>query len=164
MARKREGDDFENSEVFLEVQGALARKIKRIREENKISQRQLAQIADVSGPHYGLIEAGVGNVSLLVLVKIAEALGVTVSDLFEGVGGVKSGADAAIVRLVAGLERVEMHLTRRRDEFARFADEMKDFMKEYREDRGAPSASAAEGGPEPVRKTPRQPKGRREEG
>ena len=98
MARKREGDDFENSEVFIEVQGALARKIKRIREENKLSQRQLAQIADVSGPHYGLIEAGVGNVSLLVLVKIAEALGVTVSDLFEGVGGVKSGADAAIVR------------------------------------------------------------------
>ena len=30
MARRR-GDDFENSEVFLEVQGALARKIKRLR-------------------------------------------------------------------------------------------------------------------------------------
>lgn len=155
MARRREGDEFENSEAFLEVQGAVARKIKRLREENKLSQRQLAQMADVSGPHYGLIEAGVGNVSLLVLVKIAEALGVPVSDLFEGVGGIKRGADAGIVRLIAGLERVETHLTRRRDEFARFADEMKDFMTEFR---AAPSANAGERGSEPVPKTRRQPK------
>src|SRR5580704_2893441 len=63
MARRR-GDDFENSEVFLEVQGALARKIKRLRLDRDLSQRQLASIADVSGPHFGLIEAGVGNVSL----------------------------------------------------------------------------------------------------
>ena len=53
MARRR-GDDFENSEAFLEVQGALARKIKRLRLDRDLSQRQLATIADVSGPHFGL--------------------------------------------------------------------------------------------------------------
>ena len=163
MAR-RQGDDFENSEAFLEVQGAVARKIKRLRTERNLSQRQLSHMADVSGPHFGLIEAGVGNVSLLVLVKISQALGVSISDLFEGVGGARSAMDSAIVRLTANLERVEKHLEQRRDEFGRFGDELKDFMKEYREHRGAPSASESESGPEPVRKTPRQPKASREQG
>ncbi len=140
---------------FLEVQGALARKIKRLRLDRDLSQRQLASIADVSGPHFGLIEAGVGNVSLLVLVKIAKALGVSVADLFEGAGSGKSGVDSAIVRLSGTLEKVEKHLERRRDEFARFGDELKDFMKEHRE---APRATAVERGPEPVRKTRRQPR------
>ena len=102
---RREGDDFENSEAFIEVQGALARKIKRLREQHGLSQRQLASIADVSGPHFGLIEAGVGNVSLLVLVKIAKALGVPVSDLFEGIGSSKAPWTARIVRLAANLEK-----------------------------------------------------------
>jgi transcriptional regulator with XRE-family HTH domain len=163
MAR-RQGDDFENSEAFLEVQGAVARKIKRLRIERNLSQRQLSHMADVSGPHFGLIEAGVGNVSLLVLVKISQALGVSISDLFEGVGGARSAMDSAIVRLTANLERVAKHLEQRRDEFGRFGDELKDFMKEYREHRGAQSASEGESGPEPVRKTPRQPKSSREQG
>ncbi len=160
MARQT-GDDFENSEAFLEVQGAVARKIKRLRTERNLSQRQLSHMADVSGPHFGLIEAGVGNVTLLVLVKIAKALGVSISDLFEGVGGARSAVDSAIVRLSATAEKVERHLERRRDEFARFGDELKDFMKEFRR---APSASEGEGDPEPVRKTPRQPKASREQG
>ena len=70
--------------------------------------------------------------------------------------------DSAIVRLSGTLEKVEKHLERRRDEFARFGDELKDFMKQYRE---APRATAVERGPEPVRKTGRQPKlASREEG
>jgi hypothetical protein len=60
------------------------------------------------------------------------------------------------------LEKVEKHLERRRDEFARFGDELKDFMREHRE---APRATASERGPEPVGKTRRQPRsGSREEG
>src|SRR5271166_4090251 len=150
---RREGDDFENSEEFLEVQGAVARKIKRLRMERNLTQRQLSHIADVSGPHFGLIEAGVGNVTLLVLVKIAKALGVSVSDLFEGVAGARSAVDSAIVRLAATAEKIERHLESRRDEFGRFGDELKDFMKEYR---GALSASAHDGDAKPVRKTPRK--------
>src|SRR5208337_4733378 len=122
---RREGGTFENSEAFIEAQGALGRKIKRLREQHGLSQRQLASIADVSGPHFGLIEAGVGNVSLLVLVKIAKARGVSVADLFEGAGSGKSGVDSAIVRLSGTVEKVEKHLERRRDEFARFGDELK---------------------------------------
>ena len=131
MARLREGDEFKTSEAFLEVQGALGRKIRRLRDERQVSQRQLASIADISGPHMGLIEMGKGNVSLLALVKIAKALGVAVSDLFEGAGPTQTGTDSAIVRLAATVGKVEQHLASRRDDFARFGDELKDFMKDY---------------------------------
>jgi len=131
MARLREGDEFKTSEAFLEVQGALGRKIRRLRDERQVSQRQLASIADISGPHMGLIEMGKGNVSLLALVKIAKALGVAVSDLFEGAGPTQTGTDSAIVRLAATVGKVEQHLARRRDDYARFGEELKDFMKDY---------------------------------
>jgi transcriptional regulator with XRE-family HTH domain len=155
MAR-RQGDDFENSELFLEVQAALGRKIKRLREQRGMTQRQLASIADISGPHFGLIEAGVGNVSLMVQVKIAKALGVSVSDLFAGVGGgAKSVVDSAVLRISASLERVQMHLERRKDEVARINDELKDFMNEHgpaKDDREERGPTDGERTAEPLRK------------
>ena len=142
---RREGGTFENSEAFIEAQGALGRKIKRLREQHGLSQRQLASIADVSGPHFGLIEAGVGNVSLLVLVKIAKALGVPVSDLFEGIGSSRSAMDSAIVRLAANLEKAVDHLRRRTDEIARFANDFEDFMQAYAERKEQEEPRPAEG-------------------
>src|SRR5271166_2757160 len=160
MAR-RQGDDFENSELFLEVQAALGRKIKRLREQRGMTQRQLASIADISGPHFGLIEAGVGNVSLLVLVKIAKALGVPVSDLFEGIGSSRSAMDSAIVRLAANLEKAVDHLRRRTDEIARFANDFGDFMQAYaeRKEQEEPRPAEGERVPDVVRKRGRQRKG-----
>ena len=70
MAR-RAADDFENTEFFLELQAALGREIRRLREERSLSQRELAAVAYVSGPHFGMLESGVGNVTLLVLAKLA---------------------------------------------------------------------------------------------
>ena len=124
---------FENSEFFLELQAALGRKIRRLREEQDLSQRQLATVAYVSGPHFGLLESGVGNVTLLVLVKLAKALGVSVCGSIPGGGRLESAVDSAIVRLAAAMERVEQHLDRRKDEFARAVDDLKDFMKQYRQ-------------------------------
>ncbi len=167
------GDDIEIKKAFLAIQRAIGRKIKKLRLERNLTQRQLSQIAGMSGPHYGLIEAGVGNVTLLVLVKIGQALGVSVSVFFEGVGGAGSAIDTTIVRLTASAEKVVRHLEDRRDEFAQLADALLDFQKEYG---GAPDEDEGEGenqdqterdlapGPEPVRKMPRRSKGKREAG
>jgi transcriptional regulator with XRE-family HTH domain len=130
---KRRGDEFENSEVFHEIQGTLARRIKRLRSERELTQKQLAEIAGISGPHLGLIEAGVGNVSLLVLAKLAQALAVSVPDLFEGTKGARTGVESTMARLAGTVERVEKHLERRRDEFARFGDDLTEFIKLHRE-------------------------------
>jgi transcriptional regulator with XRE-family HTH domain len=130
MGRKS-ADNYESSEMFVEVAGAVGRKIAKLREERGLSQRQFAAIADVSGPHFGLVEAGVGNVSLLVLIKIATALGVGIVDLFEGAGGPKRSMDSAIVRLAGSVNRVEQLFDRRRDEMARYNEELREFLDQY---------------------------------
>jgi transcriptional regulator with XRE-family HTH domain len=130
MGRKS-ADNYESSEIFVEVAGAVGRKIAKLREERGLSQRQFAAIAEVSGPHFGLVEAGVGNVSLLVLIKIATALGVGIVDLFEGAGGPKRSMDSAIVRLAGSVNRVEQLFDRRRDEMARYNEELREFLDQY---------------------------------
>ncbi len=164
MAR-RAADDFENTEFFLDLQAAVGRKIRRLREERSLSQRELAAVAYVSGPHFGMLESGVGNVTLLVLAKLARGLGVSVADLFLDAGGAGSGVDSAIVRLAAAMERVEQHLDRRKDEFARAVDDLKDFMKQYRQlimEEVERRPAADERAKEPVPKRRRQPKAKPE--
>ncbi len=134
MGRKS-ADNYESSEMFVEVAGAVGRKIAKLREERGLSQRQFAAIAEVSGPHFGLVEAGVGNVSLLVLIKIATALGVGIVDLFDGAGGAKRSMDSAIVRLAGSVNRVEQLFDRRRDEMARYNEELREFLDQYQADR-----------------------------
>src|SRR5208337_1787588 len=134
MGRKS-ADNYESSEVFVEVAGAIGRKITKLREERGLSQRQFAAIADISGPHFGLVEAGVGNVSLLVLIKIASALGVGIVDLFDGAGGSKRGMDSAIVRLSGSMSKLEQLFERRRDEMARYNEELREFLDRYQEER-----------------------------
>jgi transcriptional regulator with XRE-family HTH domain len=134
MGRKS-ADNYESSEIFVEVAGAVGRKIAKLREERGLSQRQFAAIAEVSGPHFGMVEAGVGNVSLLILIKIATALGVGIVDLFDGAGGPKRSMDSAIVRLAGSVNRVEQLFDRRRDEMARYNEELREFLDQYQADR-----------------------------
>ncbi len=134
MGRKS-ADNYESSEMFVEVAGAVGRKIAKLREERGLSQRQFAAIAEVSGPHFGMVEAGVGNVSLLILIKIATALGVGIVDLFDGAGGPKRSMDSAIVRLAGSVNRVEQLFDRRRDEMARYNEELREFLDQYQADR-----------------------------
>lgn len=57
--------------------------IKKIRESHSISQRELARRIDMSGQMISKIERGETNPSIDTLNKIANALGVTLSDLVE---------------------------------------------------------------------------------
>lgn len=55
-----------------------------MRSERSISQEELAELAGVHRTYVGMIERGEKNVTVLSAAKIATALGVSVSDLFEG--------------------------------------------------------------------------------
>ena len=59
----------------------LGRRVRSLRKEIRISQEELAFRADIDRTYISQIERGVGNPSLLVLVKIAEVLRVTVPEL-----------------------------------------------------------------------------------
>ena len=61
----------------------LRKVIKRLRERKKWSQRELAERVGVSQTTIALIESGDREPSLDVLRRLAQALGVTVSELLE---------------------------------------------------------------------------------
>jgi XRE family aerobic/anaerobic benzoate catabolism transcriptional regulator len=56
---------------------ALGKRIRAIRERRAISRKQLARDADVSERYLGQLETGEGNVSVLLLRRIAAAMNVT---------------------------------------------------------------------------------------
>ena len=60
----------------------LGREVRRLREERGWSQNQLSVYADLSQPTVNQIETGKRNPSTATVVKLANALGVEVSDLF----------------------------------------------------------------------------------
>ena len=59
----------------------VSRRIKRFRQENGLSQAQLARSAGVTRQAISLIEQGKRDVTLQLAIKVAEALGVTVGEL-----------------------------------------------------------------------------------
>ena len=60
----------------------LGQQIRRLREEQGLSQEEFAGLADIDRAYYGGIERGERNVAALNIIKIAEALKVEVGKLF----------------------------------------------------------------------------------
>jgi len=63
----------------------LGAKIKRLREDKNWSQSDLTRAAGLTHGLVSRLEDGIGNPSLKTLAAIAKALGVSVSELTEGV-------------------------------------------------------------------------------
>ncbi|WP_175684688.1 shikimate kinase [Burkholderia anthina] len=60
---------------------ALASKVRYLRDMRGMSRKLFAQTSHVSEPHIGRLEAGRGNVSILVLDRLAQALGTSLESL-----------------------------------------------------------------------------------
>ncbi len=71
-----QGDDAE----FLQKVGRRAREL---REERGLTRRSLAVDADVSERYLGQLETGVGNISIMLLRRLAVALKVDLAELLE---------------------------------------------------------------------------------
>lgn len=59
----------------------FGRKLEKLRKAKKLSIRQFAYEADISVSYVQKLEAGISNPSYTSLLKIADALGVTLNDL-----------------------------------------------------------------------------------
>jgi transcriptional regulator with XRE-family HTH domain len=57
--------------------------LKKIRTTKNLSQEKLAQIADLDRTYISGVERGVRNISLINIVRLAEALEVPPSELFK---------------------------------------------------------------------------------
>lgn len=67
----------------LEAQKLLGRRIRSLREGHGLSQGKLAERAGLSEKYLGEVERGGGNITIELLTKLADALGVTVAAIME---------------------------------------------------------------------------------
>jgi len=78
----RHADDAEaiSEREFLERLGA---RVRSIREQARLTRRQLAAMARVSERYLGQLEAGEGNISIMLLRRVAASLGTPLSDFLS---------------------------------------------------------------------------------
>lgn len=57
--------------------------IREVRERKNLSQEELAKLSGISASHIGYIENGERQPTLLVMCKLADALKVSIDELYE---------------------------------------------------------------------------------
>jgi len=67
----------------MSIQSRVSRNIQRIRREKDLSQEEVAHRADIHQTYLSVVETGKRNPSILVVERIAKALGVDVSEIFK---------------------------------------------------------------------------------
>lgn len=67
----------------MDIKLKVGNKIKHVREKVNMSQKDLAYSADLDRSYIASVESGQRNISIMNLEKIANALGVTLSELFK---------------------------------------------------------------------------------
>ncbi len=75
----------------------IGQRIRNYRNAQKLSQEKLAELSGCHATYIGQIERGEKNATLESIDKIASALGVSLSELFEKLGG-KEAADSIPLR------------------------------------------------------------------
>ena len=70
--------------VFTPNFSEIGRRVRKVREERCLTQEALAEAAGVSVPYVSHIERGIKKPSLVTLLRLSAALGVTVDTLLRG--------------------------------------------------------------------------------
>lgn len=89
MASARKGRSYRSaarrSPQLTKALRRLGRRVQQLRHEAELSQEEAASRAGLDAKHLQTIEAGRTNPTVATLVGLARSLGVTLSELFEGV-------------------------------------------------------------------------------
>jgi XRE family transcriptional regulator, aerobic/anaerobic benzoate catabolism transcriptional regulator len=122
FAARRTGVGSEDN--FLEF---LGKRVRGLRARRGMTRKMMAKEADVSERHLAQLEAGQGNVSIVLLRRIAAALGVSLAEMFSPETETRNER----VLIQRFLERLPAH--RAEDAMRRLAREFGDEEKERRE-------------------------------
>ena len=74
------------NDKILDINYQFGKRIKFLRNIRKISQEELAFRCELNTKYYSDIERGRRNTTLKVLEKIALGLGISLEELFKGIG------------------------------------------------------------------------------
>lgn len=69
----------------MHIQQAFGQRVQTLRKERGLSQEKFALLVDMDRTYYASVESGKRNISLVNIKKIADGLGVSLSDLFSGI-------------------------------------------------------------------------------
>jgi transcriptional regulator with XRE-family HTH domain len=61
-------------------------RIRELRKKTGLSQEKFALKIEMDRTYFATVESGKRNISLLNIEKIADGLGISISQLFEGIG------------------------------------------------------------------------------
>ena len=67
----------------MEIKSKIGTRIKELREQNKMSQKDLAYSADLDRSYIASVENGQRNISIVNIEKVSIALGVSLKDFFK---------------------------------------------------------------------------------
>lgn len=70
--------------MAIRLQTAFGERLRGLRQASGTSQEAFASLADIDRASYGKLERGELNPSLITLARLAVALGLTLSQLLEG--------------------------------------------------------------------------------
>ncbi len=69
----------------MDIKSKIGKRIRETREKVEMSQKDLAYSADLDRSYIASVESGQRNISIVNLEKIANTLGVSLSELFKGI-------------------------------------------------------------------------------
>lgn len=67
----------------MNVKSKIGTRIKELREQNSMSQKDLAYSSDLDRSYIASVENGQRNISIVNIEKVSTALGVTLKDFFN---------------------------------------------------------------------------------
>ena len=67
----------------LDIQKSFGQKVQQLRKEKGLSQEKFALSIDMDRTYFASVEAGKRNIAIKNIQKIADGLGVSLSELFE---------------------------------------------------------------------------------
>jgi len=127
--KKKEGAKEAAADVDLPVLIALGKQVRKLRMAAGLSQHQFAEAAGTSHTYMVSIEAGIPNVSVAMLDKMAKVLGISIAAFFPDAEDGTEHIDPVLSRMASELHRVANSMDSRRDTIATILDELESRLK-----------------------------------
>ena len=127
--KKKEGAKEATADVDLPVLIALGKQVRKLRMAAGLSQHQFAEAAGTSHTYIVSIEAGVPNVSVAMLHKMAKVIGISIAAFFPDAEDGTEHIDPVLSRMASELHRVANAMDSRRDTIATILDELESRLK-----------------------------------